>query len=127
MSLLRCMVTLEVMGLSRGAGALAGLRQLHPVLGTFLPPVGTHPSARDSAFAHGMRISANLPPVSAARDVQGYPSLPPCGVGSTPLASLRPQRPERVSPLSWDLQVQGLWDHGQGFSIQERSWVPKPN
>lgn len=121
-SLLRCTVTLEMVGLSRGAGALAGPRQLHPALGIFLlPPVGTHPSARDSAFAHGMRISAKLPPTSAARDVHSYLLLPPRGVGSPSLTSLGPKHRERVSPLSRDLQVQGLWDHGRGLSVQECS------
>lgn len=73
-SLLRCTVALGVVGLSRRVGASAGPRQLHPAHGTFLLPLfGTQPSARDSAFAHGMRISANLPPsVSRTR----CPQLP---------------------------------------------------
>lgn len=74
-----------------------------------LQPVSVQPPARDSAVAHGMRISANLPPV---------PHLPPLASAAREAAKPRSDLPGThgtggwgggggVSPLPKDLRLRG--------------------
>lgn len=87
-----------------------GPRQLRPVFfSSLLQPVSSQPPARDSAIAHGMRISANLPPV---------PQPPPLASAAREAAKPRCDLPGThgtggwgggggVSPLPKDLRLQG--------------------